>query len=113
MKNLVIVSALLLFSILLSASSKAATSFYAPVLVTATATSTLVMTPNASRTYLIIVNTGSQPVIAKFGSPQTALEGIPIPAGGSYEPIQAPANGVWLETASSTSTVTLIQGVAQ
>ncbi|MFI5416187.1 MAG: hypothetical protein ACHQXJ_02415 [Nitrososphaerales archaeon] len=69
------------------------------------------MSGNAARTYLIIMNTGGNTVIVKFGSVQSALEGVPIPAGGSYEPIEAPGNSVWIETASATSTVTLMQGV--
>lgn len=111
MKNFILA---FLFSFFLFCNSALATTSYsAPVLITATATSTLVMPANAFRIYLLIVNTGSNPVIVKLGSVQSALEGIPIPAGGSYEPIQAPGNGVWIETASSTSTVTLVQGIAE
>jgi hypothetical protein len=99
----------LLLALCLSAPSQA-DSFYAPVAVTATTTSTLAMAKNNMRGYLIIVNTGSVTVYAKFGSAHSATEGIPIPAGGSYEPIQAPVNSVYLVTASSTSAVTLLQG---
>lgn len=87
-----------------------AVSFSAPVVTTATGTSTMVMAPNGKRLYFIIQNTGSVGVIVKLGSVQTAHEGILIAAGGSYEPIQAPTNGVWVESVSSTAAITLVQG---
>jgi hypothetical protein len=86
-------------------------SFKAPVVVTATVTSTQVLAANNLRTYLIIMNQGSSVnVIVKFGSVQSAGEGVVIPPGGAYEPLLAPGNSVWLESASSTSAVTLIEG---
>lgn len=84
--------------------------FGAPVSVTVTGTSTMEMAANGIRQYLIIQNTGSVPVIVKFGSIQTAGEGVVIPAGGAYEPVEAPASSVWMETATGSATVTLIQG---
>lgn len=82
----------------------------APVSVTATTTSTKVLDANAYRNYLIIQNTGSVSVIVKFGAAQTASEGVTIPAGGNYEPFKAPVDSVYLESASSTAAVTLIEG---
>ena len=87
-----------------------ATSFSAPVEVTATTTSTQVMAANGFRSYLLIVNSGPKDIIVKFGSAQTANEGVIVPAGGVYEPNLAPSNTIWMKTTSSTSAVTLIQG---
>lgn len=88
-----------------------ATVFYGPpVTVTATVTSTQELTQNNSRMYLLIQNTGSNPVIVKFGSAQTGVEGITVPAGGNYEPIVAPADSVWMRSSASTSAVTIQQG---
>jgi hypothetical protein len=87
-----------------------ASNFQSPVTVTATTTSTQVLPGNAHRNYLIVINTGSNPIVLKAGSAQTMGEGIYIPAGGNYEPIQAPQNSIWIETTMSTSTVTLVEG---
>ena len=86
-------------------------SFAAPTVVTATVTSTQVLAANPLRTYLIIMNQGNtNNVIVKFGSVQSGTEGVVIPPGGSYEPLLAPGNAVFLRSAASTSAVTLIQG---
>jgi hypothetical protein len=84
--------------------------FGPPVVVTATTTSAQLLAANNLRTYLLIVNKGSQTVQIKFGSAQIATEGIPIPPGGSYEPIEGPSNSVWGVTASGSSAVTITQG---
>lgn len=97
-------------ALLCSLESFAGLKFSAPVVVTATGTSTQVMAGNSFRSYLIIQNTGANSVSVKFGSVQATTEGVVIPAGGAYEPIQAPGNSVWLISLSSTSAVTLIQG---
>lgn len=78
---------------------------------TATTSSTQVLAQNNLRTYLLIQNTGAVGVIVKVATAtQSAGEGILIPSGGSYEPINAPFNAVWLESVSGTSTVTIVQG---
>ena len=87
-----------------------AVSFSSPVMTTATVTSTQVMAANGFRTYFLLVNNGSNAVIIKFGSVQTAGEGIVVPPGGSYEPIEAPSNSVFVETLTGSSSITLIQG---
>jgi hypothetical protein len=86
------------------------TMFTQPYVYTVTTTSTQLRPQNGLRTYLILINTGSQTVYVKFGSAQATTEGVPIPAGGSYEPNKAPANSVWADTATSTSTLTIIEG---
>lgn len=103
---------LLLVSFLIVSASAFANYFVfaAPVTVTVTGTSTQILAKNSLRTYLIIVNNGAVPVIVKFGSVQTAGEGISIPAGGNYEPYKTPSNSVYAETASSTASVTIMQG---
>lgn len=82
----------------------------APTTVTVTSTSTLEFPANAKRAYLIISNTGSQPAIIKFGSVQSGSEGLIIPPSGNYEPLQAPANTLYAKTASSTTTLVIIEG---
>lgn len=86
------------------------TMFGPPLTVSVTGTSTQALAQNGLRTYLLIVNTGANTIIVKFGSAQSGTEGVPIPPGGNYEPSKAPANSVFLETASSTSTASIIQG---
>ena len=84
--------------------------FGPPVTVTVTSTSTQELAQDNLRAYLLIVNNGAVPVYVKFGSAQTGTEGVAIPAGGNYEPYHAPANSVWMDTASSTASCTIIQG---
>lgn len=103
----------LFFSLVLASVTARAnqTLFGAPLAVSATVTSTSVKAKNTLRTYLLIQNTGALPVVVKFGSVQnSATDGIVIPAGGNYEPFLAPANSVWIRTASSTSTVIIVEG---
>lgn len=100
----------LLFLVLLTGQAFGV-SYAPPVVVTATGTSTKVMNFNAKRGYIIIINRGSNTAVAKFGTTaQSGTEGVPIPAGGSYEPIQAPTNPLWLVTTASTSAVTIVEG---
>ena len=88
-----------------------AQSFYAtPTAGTATTTSTLALAQNTMRKYLIIQNTGSNIISVKFGSVQSGTEGIWIVGGGSYEPIVAPANSIYMKATSGTSDYTIIQG---
>lgn len=82
----------------------------APTTVTVTSTSTLEFPANAKRAYMIISNTGSQNAIIKFGSVQSASEGLIIPPTGNYEPLQAPSNKLYAKTASSTTTLVIIEG---
>lgn len=85
--------------------------FSAPVTGTATSTSTKVLNQNNLRSYLIIINNSSTVTLyVKFGSAQSGTEGVTIPPLGNYEPFKAPANSVYLDTASSTAAYTIIQG---
>ncbi len=85
--------------------------FGPPLVVNATATSAKVLNANSLRKYLLIVNKGDYAVEIKLGSSvQSGTEGIPIPAGGNYEPIQAPGNAVYAVTITGTSALTIIQG---
>ena len=84
--------------------------FGAPVSASVTTSSARIMPQNGLRTYLIIVNTGSNPAIVKFGSVQSGTEGIPIPAGGNYEPFEAPSSSIYAVTASSTTTLQIVEG---
>ena len=84
--------------------------FSAPTTVSVTSTSALVFPPNGKRNYLILSNTGSAAVIIKFGSVQSANEGLTIPAGGNYEPNKAAANAIYAKTATGSSTLVIVEG---
>lgn len=78
--------------------------------VTATTTTTKVLEGTIKRNYLMIVNNGTVAVYAKVGSAQSGNEGILIPAGGNWEPSLAPSDAIYIKSASSTSSVTLLTG---
>jgi hypothetical protein len=78
--------------------------------VTATTTSTLAVSADKFRNYLLIQNKGSVGVYVKFGSASTGTEGVYIIAGGNYEPFQSPTSAVYVKSASSTSDLTIITG---
>ena len=79
--------------------------FAPPVSGYATSASAKVLNQNTLRSYIIVVNkSATTTMYAKFGSSaQSSGEGVPIPAGGSYEPIMAPANALYLSTFVATS----------
>lgn len=86
---------------LFPASSFANVFFGSPSLVTVTSSPQQVLPQNILRSYLIIVNTGSNTIFATFG---TGLgNGIPIPAAGNYEPLKVPANSIYLNSPSGSS----------
>ena len=60
--------------------------------------------PNAARNYLLIVNEGSTSELVQFGSSQTGLQGIQIPAGGSYEPSKVPRDSVYVQASGGVTT---------
>lgn len=102
-------SALLL--LVLSIPSFGLVLFGPPNAKTVTTTSTQMMPANSLRAYIIIVNTGATPVVVKFGGVQSsATEGVLIPPGGNYEPLETPANSLYAVTASSTSTLEIVEG---
>lgn len=78
--------------------------------VTVTGTSTQFLAANSAREYLLIQNNGTTNVIVKFGSAQTASEGVIIVAGGNYEPIKGIYDSVWMKSVSSTDSVTIVEG---
>lgn len=79
--------------------------------VSATTSSTRVLSSSPRRQYLIIQNKGSNTVYVKFGSSQTGTEGISIPAsGGYYEPMYPPTDSVYVVTGSGTSNIHIIEG---
>lgn len=78
--------------------------------VTVTSSSAIALAGNGKRGYLLIVNTGANTAYLKFGSVQSGTEGIPLIAGGVYEPVNYPANPLYAVTASSTTTLVFVQG---
>lgn len=101
---------ILLAIMLFSSQVFATTAFYAPVEITATTTSTKVMNTNNLRTYLLIQNKGSIGVYVAFAAQAGATDGVLIAAGGAFEPNLSPINEIWIQSASSTSDVVLVQG---
>ncbi len=103
---------LIFIALFISFSIAEAVTFLPLVQTTATVTSTKVMAANGKRIYLLIVNTGAVAIVVKPSSTiqSSATDGITIPAGGNYEPIQAPTNDIWIRTASSTASITVVQG---
>lgn len=79
---------------------------------TATTGSSLVFADNSLRSYLLIVNTGSNTIYANFGtiSGSSLVPAVPIPALGNYEPFRAPSNSVFLSTQTGSSNFVAIQG---
>jgi len=102
---------LILFS-LVTGMARANFYMYGPVISgVATGVSTQFFPQNTLRSYLLIVNTGSNTVYANFSGVQVGPQGIPIPAGGNYEPLHAPSNAVYLTTVTpNVSSVLLMQG---
>ncbi len=100
----------LIFCLLTASISNATVFFGAPVTGTAGA-STKILNQNNLRTYLIIQNIGATAIIVKFGSTITSSnEGIQIPAGGNYEPVEAPANSMYLKALSGSPAFIVIEG---
>lgn len=72
---------------------------------------TKVLDPYSSRRYLLIVNKGVAPVYVNFDSAgSTPTSGIPIPGGGSYEPISAPVNSIYMISGATSQPIVVIQG---
>lgn len=84
-----------------------------PHTATITTVSTLVVTKNAKRAYLLMQNqSGTIPVIVKPNTVQSASEGIVIPPGGNYEfpATNGPSNAFYIKTSSSTAAFTWVEG---
>lgn len=76
-----------------------------------TTTSGQIIPSNSLRVYLIMVNTGTNTVYVKAGAVQsTATDGIPILPGGNYEPFLAPANNIYADTSTGSSTIEWQEG---
>lgn len=78
--------------------------------VNATTSSAQVLAVNGQRFYLLIVNKGTQTVYIKFDSSSTGTQGIPIPAGGNYEPIHVPVSAVYALSSSGTQALYILEG---
>lgn len=73
-------------------------------------TTGLHLAANPTRNYLLLQNKGSASVYVKFGSAHSGTEGIELAAGQSYEPIKAPADAIYMKSASGTQTVLTAEG---
>lgn len=78
--------------------------------VTATTTSAEASVLNMKRQYLLIINKGTATVYAKIGSAHSGTEGVPIPAGGNWEPFVIPVGAVYLKSASGSQSVSVVEG---
>lgn len=86
-------------------------SVYAPaVAYSATGTSGKALNANFNRKYLLVVNEGSQTVYVKVDAAHSGTEGVPIVAGGAWEPIVAPVNSLYIKSASGTQTISIVEG---
>lgn len=82
-----------------------------PVVVASTVTSSQFMAANSLRSYLIIQNTGTSNILVKFQSASVnTADGLLIPAGGAYEPIDAPTQAVFIRSVTGTNSAVIIQG---
>lgn len=75
-----------------------------------TTTSTQIVAARPKRTYLLIQNNGTDSVIVKFKTAQSASEGVVIQAGGNYEPYKGVYDAVFMKSASGTQSVTVVEG---
>jgi hypothetical protein len=96
--------ALLIMSFAISASEFKLTE------VTATTTSTKVLSSDPLRCYVLILNKGEFDVSLKPASAHTGSEGVILVPGGSWEPRIAPKNEMYMKSSESTVPVTVIQG---
>lgn len=69
----------------------------------------LALSANPYRNYLMIQNNGSANILVKFGSAK-AGHGIVITPGGNWEFAMAPLDAVYLEAATGTQSVRIIEG---
>lgn len=65
---------------------------------------------NQVRTYLVIQNSGTDPIIVKIGSTIATTEGVLIAAGGAYEPRLVPKQSVWAKATTGTQAVRVLEG---
>lgn len=90
--------------------AKATVFFAAPVTGTAGA-SAKILNQNNLRTYLLVQNLGSTILIVKTGSAISGSnEGVQVPGGGAYEPIEAPGNSIYIKALSGSPTYSVIEG---
>ena len=95
---------------LLSFSAFSQTQLLAPIESTATTVSTLFAASNNTRNYLLVQNKGTGIIYVKAGSVHSGTEGVLIPAGGNWEPIQAPLDSIWIKAAAGVQAISIIQG---
>lgn len=76
---------------------------------TATTSSTLALSKNTARMYLIIQNLSSdQNITVAFGGASNT--GIVIPPGGNYEPNKGIWDDVYIRSASGSQSVVILEG---
>lgn len=77
---------------------------------TATTVSVKVLDPNSNRKYFLFQNIGAASASVKFGSAHSGSEGVWVPSGGSYEPLDPPIDSVYIKTAVGGSAYTILEG---
>ena len=79
--------------------------------VTATTTSTLLAAGNTNRNYFFIQNkSAASTIYIKYKSAHTALEGIKLAAGESFEPYAPSRDAIYIVCAAGTATVCWMEG---
>jgi hypothetical protein len=98
-----------LFSDAIALTTQPYLDFKEPVAVTATTTSTMVLSANTYRRYLIVQNRGDASVLIKFDSAHTGDEGLEIIATGNYELPTPPYNSVWVKAVTDTQDLVIYE----
>lgn len=75
-----------------------------------TTSSTQILAKNINRRCLMVVNKGSTNIYIKFDSVHSSTEGIMLVPTGSWEPDNVPTNSIFMESASGTDAVSVIEG---
>ena len=80
---------------------------------TATNTTTKILDKLEYRTYLVCMNTGSNPLFLKLGSAQSGTEGLKLNEGATWEPNLAPKDSILVRASSGVTPTTYfcIEGV--
>lgn len=72
--------------------------------------STQLLAANGGRKCLLVVNKGSDTIYVTIATSAGATEGIPIPAGGNWEPFIPVIDAIHARAASGTQAVFFAQG---
>ncbi len=72
-------------------------------------TAKVLLASNKYRSYLLFQNRGTASIYLKLVSTISSTEGIEVVAGGSYEPVIAPKDAIYIKAASGTQAYTVME----